>query len=182
MTQAKTTETKTSGKTKGAAGSAGAAYFTQAQDAFESFFRAGSEAMSGNFDKWIALNQERFGGGLTPFQNWDDFAQLGRENLEAWMASTRIATKGFEAIAEKVAGCLTATMESGMASSKAILECRDIKAFVDLQTKQMRDTVDSFVAEGTELSEMSVETATKAIAPLNERVNATVERWSKTAA
>jgi len=90
--------------------------------------------------------------------------------------------QGFEEIAGKMMGFVSASVQESMAASKAMFECRDVKALVDLQTEQIRKSVDTVVAEGTELSEMSVKTATKAISPLNERFNATVDKWSKTAA
>ena len=63
-----------------------------------------------------------------------------------------------------------------------MLECRDVQALVDLQSKQVQKSVDTLVAEGTELSEISVQTATKAMTPISERFTATVDKWSKTAA
>lgn len=180
MTEAKTTsksKTTESAKTPN-----GAEFFAKGQETLQSLFTASTEAMSGNYDKWIAFNQEQTNAALNAFKGWDEFTEIGKENAEAWVASGKIAAQGFEEIAGRVMGYVTASVEDNVATSKAMLECRDVKALVDLQTQRMRKSVDTIVAEGTEISEMSVQTATKAISPLSERFNATVDKWSKSAA
>lgn len=180
MTEAKNTaKTKTNGSTKAPNG---AEFFTKGQETLQSFFSAGTEALSGNYDKWIAFNQEQATAAMDAFKGWDDFTEIGKENAEAWAASGKIAAQGVEQIADKVMGLVTASVEDGVATSKAMLECRDVKALVDLQTQQVRKSVDTIVAEGTELSEMSVQAATKAMTPINERFNATVDKLAKSAA
>jgi phasin family protein len=180
MTEAKTTnKAKTTGSAKAPNG---AEFFTKGQETLQSLFSAGTEAMSGNYDKWIALNQEQATAAMNAFTGWDDVTEIGKENAEAWVASSKIAAQSFEQIADKMMGYVTTSVEEGVATSKAMLECRDVKALVDLQTQQIRKSVDTIVAEGTELSEMSVQAATKAMTPLNERFNATVDKMAKTGA
>lgn len=180
MTEAKTTsKAKTTGSTNAPSG---AELFTKGQDTLQSLFSAGTEALSGNYEKWIAFNQEQASAAMNAFKGWDEFAEIGKENAEAVVASGKLAAQGFEEIADKLMGYVTASVEDGVATSKAMLECRDVKAWMDLQSQQIRKSVDTLVAEGTELSEMSVQTATKAMAPLSERFSATVSKWTKTAA
>ena len=179
MTDAKSKTKKTAG-TIGK--SNGAETVKSGQDAFESLFRAGTEAMSGNYDKWIALGQENAAAAFGAFKGWDEFTEIGKQNAEVMVASGKIAAQGIEEITDKMVSFVTATVEDGVESSKEMLECRDAKDFLDLQTKQIRKAFDGWVAEGTEISELSVATATKAITPLGERVSANVEKWGKTAA
>ncbi len=180
MTEAKTTaKSKSSGSAKA---SNGADFFAKGQETLQSLFAASTEAMSGNYDKWIAFNQEQTTRAMNAFKGWDDLTEIGKGNAEAFVASGKIAAEGFEAIADKWMGLMTASVEEGVAASKAALECRDVKALVDLQTQQVRKSVDTLVAESTELSEISVQTATKALTPISERFTATVDKWSKTAA
>ncbi|MFP6758838.1 MAG: phasin family protein [Alphaproteobacteria bacterium] len=173
-------------KTKNTAGTAGksngADPVKASQDAFENLFRAGTEAMSGNYDNWIALGQENAAAAFGAFKGWDEFADIGKRNAEAMVASGKFAAQGIEDITDKMASFVTATVEDSVESSKEMLECRDAKDFLDLQTKQVRKAIDGWVAEGTEISELSVATATKAFTPLGERVSASVEKWGKTAA
>ena len=180
MTEAKTTnKTKT---TESAKAPNGTEFFTKGQEALQNLFTAGTEAMAGNYDKWIAFNQQQTNAALNAFKGWDEFTEIGKENAEAWVASGKIAAQGFEEITGRLMGYMTASVEDNVATSKAMLECRDVKALMDIQTQRVRKSVDTIVAEGTELSEMSVQTATKAISPLSERFTATVDKWTKTAA
>lgn len=180
MTEAKSTaKSKTNGSAKA---STGADFFAQGQETLQNLFAASTEAMSGNYDKWFAFNKDQTTRAMSAFKGWDDMTEIGKENAEALVASGKIAAQGFEEIADKWMGFVTASVEDGVAASKAMLECRDVQALVDLQSKQVRKSVDTLVAEGTELSEISVQTATKAMTPLSERFTATVDKWSKTAA
>jgi len=181
MTEAKTTTSKTTKSANGAA-KAQADIFAAGRDAFETFFRAGTEAFSGNYDKWFAGNQERMTQAMGNLNNWDDVASTGKENVEALVASGKITAQGVEQITDKVMGIMTATFENNMALSKALFECKDVKEVLDLQTKHFRKAVDTWVAEGTELSELAMQTANKAMSPIGERVNATVEKVGKVAA
>jgi phasin family protein len=108
--------------------------------------------------------------------------EISKTNAEAMVASGKLAAQGIEEITDKMVSYVTATVEDGMATSKELLECRDAKDFIDVQTKQVQKAVDSWVAEGTEITELSVETATKAMAPLGQTVTASVDKWNKSAA
>lgn len=179
MTEAKSKTKKSTGT---ASNGNGAAYMKQSQDTFENMFRAGTEAMSGNFEKWIALGQEQAASSFGAFKGWDEMTEIGKKNAEAMVASSKLAAQGIEEITDRMVSYVTATVEDGVATSKELLECRDAQELVALQTKQVRKAVEGWVAEGTELSELSVESATKAMSPLGERVSAGVDTWNKNAA
>jgi phasin family protein len=179
MTDAKSKTKKTAGAAKM---DNGAEYIQKSRDTFESLFRAGTEAMSGNYDKWIALSQEQAAATFGAFKGWDEMTEIGKTNAEAMVASGKLAAQGIEEITDKMVSYVTASVEDGMATSKELLECRDAKDFIDVQTKQVQKAVDSWVAEGTEITELSVEAATKAMAPLGQTVTASVDKWNKSAA
>ncbi|HEX9648460.1 MAG TPA: phasin family protein [Alphaproteobacteria bacterium] len=170
MSQTRTT------KTAKAAATGTAEVFAKGQDTVEQLFRAGTEALSGNYDKWIKFNQERATAVLDSFKGWDDVGAQGKETVEAWMAGGRIAAKGLEDITDKWLAFVTASLEDGVAASRAMFECKDVKQLMELQSKQLRKLIDGWMTEGAEISELTLETATKAMAPIGERVNAAIEK------
>lgn len=172
MSQTRTT--KTTAKAATGAGKATGDLLANGQKTFEQLFRATSDAMSGNYDKWIAFNQERASAVLESFKGWDDVGAEGKENVEAWMTSGRIAAKGFEDITDKWLAFVTAMVEDNLAASRALMECKDVKQAIELQSKHFRKAVDGWMNEGAELSELTLQTATKAMSPIGERVNATI--------
>ena len=178
MSQTRTTKTT---KAAAGAGKAPGELFANGQKTFEQLFRATSDAMSGNYDKWIAFNQERANAVLESFKGWDDVGAEGKENVEAWMTSGRIAAKGIEDITDKWLAFVTAMVEDNIAASRALMECKDVKQMIELQSKHFRKAVDGWLNEGAELSELTVQTATKAMSPIGERVNAAIGKATEAA-
>ena len=170
---------KTTSKAQAASnGKAAQDFIAKGQEAAETWFRAGAEAWMGNFDTWKALSQ---GGGaqLDSIANWDEMAESGKQALDAWVASGKIAVEGFGAIADKLAAGMTASMTAGVAASKAMLECKDVKSLVELQTRQTRNAFDAWLAEGNSITELSAETAVKAAAPIGRQLNAVFDKAVK---
>jgi phasin family protein len=178
MSQTRTTKTT---KAAAGAGKATGDLFANSQKTFEQLFRATSDALSGNYDKWIAFNQERASAVLGSFKGWDDVGSEGKENVEAWMSSGRIAAKGIEDITDKWLAFVTAMVEDNIAASRALMECKDVKQVIELQSKHFRKAIDGWLNEGAELSELTLQTATKAMSPIGERVNATIGKASAAA-
>jgi phasin family protein len=178
MSQTRTTKTT---KASAGAGKATGDLFADSQETFEKLFRATSDALSGNYDKWIAFNQERASAVLESFKGWDDVGAEGKETVEAWMSSGRIAAKGMEDITDKWLAFVTAMVEDNIAASRALMECKDVKQVIELQSKHFRKAIDGWLNEGTELSELTLETATKAMSPIGERVNAAIGKASAAA-
>ncbi|MDP6952175.1 MAG: phasin family protein [Alphaproteobacteria bacterium] len=178
-----TNSTPKSGKStaKAAAAGNGAAasdFFAKSQKAAEDWFRAGAEAWTGNYGAWKSLNVE----SPAAFGDWEEVAEEGRENFDAWMASSTIAAEGMGAIAGKIADCMTASMTAGVSASRAMLECKDVQSLVEAQSEQARTAFDSWVSDSNTLTEMTTETAVKAAAPIGRRVNAVLDKAMKSAA
>ncbi len=168
--------------TKGKAGTDridAAAFASKGQEAFESLFQAGAKALSGNYDRFFALNKERMESTMKAFGNWDGASAAGRKTMEAWLAGGKIAAEGWTGIAGKMVGCMTASVENGVAASEKALECKDVTELVDLQSREARRVMEVWLTEGGALSEMTVKTAAAAMAPIAEQVNAAVEGWTR---
>jgi phasin family protein len=160
-----TTKTMKSAPADGAKAASDA--FAKGQETFETVMRNGSEALSGSYEKW--------------FRGWDALAE-SKANFEATLESGRITARGFEEIAGKVAAYVAASMADGVAASKAVLECKDLRELTELQSKQFRRFLDGWLAEGRELSELTVNTATRAVEPIGARIDAAVDKVLKPAA
>ena len=162
-------------------GKAAQDFIAKGQEAAETWFRAGTEAWMGNLDTWKGLSQ---GGGAKHdgVANWDQLAETGKQALDAWVASGKIAVEGFSAIADKLTAGVTASMTAGVSASKAMLDCKDVTAMVEVQTRQVRDAFDTLLAEGNAITELSTETAVKAAAPLGRQLNAVFDKAAKATA
>ena len=91
MTDSTPKGSKSTAKAAGTSnGAAANDFFAKSQKAAEDWFRAGAEAWTGNFGAWKSLNAE----STTGFGDWDEVAEQGRENFDAWVASSTIAAEG----------------------------------------------------------------------------------------
>lgn len=171
---------KTTSKAQAASnGKAAQDFIAKGQEAAETWLRAGAEAWMGNLDTWKALSQGGGGAKLDNIANWDELAETGKQALDAWVASGKIAVEGFGAITDKLAAGMTASMTAGVAASKAMLDCKDVTSLVEVQTRQARDAFDTWLAEGNAITELSTETAVKAAAPLGRQLNTVFDKAVK---
>ena len=171
---------KTTSKAQAAShGKAAQDFIAKSQAAAETWFRAGAEAWTGNYDTWKALTQDNGAATFDGIANWDEVAETGKETLDAWVASGKIAVEGFGTIADKLAAGMTASMTAGVAASKAMLECKDLKSLVELQTRQARNAFDTWLAEGNAITELTAETAVKAAAPIGRQLSAVFDKAVK---
>lgn len=116
------------------------------------------------------------------FKSYGEFSELGKENLDAVVTSGSTFAKGFEAISKEMMAFTQSNMEAGLAMTKQMLGAKNLQEFSDLQGEYSRGQFDKFLAESAKLSEMSMQTANEAFAPLQSRAQVTIEKAMKPAA
>lgn len=113
------------------------------------------------------------------FATFEDVVGFQKDNVEAFVASSTILTKGFEALSKEIAAFTQAQYEQSVATTKALFAVKSVKELVDLQTEFAKSSFDAIVAEATKVSEAGIKVANEAAEPITARVNATVEKLSK---
>ncbi|WP_165772102.1 phasin family protein [Niveispirillum lacus] len=113
------------------------------------------------------------------FATFEDVVGFQKENVEAFVASSTILTKGFEALSKEIAAFTQAQYEQSVATTKALFAVKSVKELVDLQTEFAKSSFDALVAEATKVSETGIKVANEAAEPITARVNAAVEKLSK---
>eukprot|EP01092_Planopodium_desertum_P012874 TRINITY_DN61021_c0_g1_i1.p3 TRINITY_DN61021_c0_g1~~TRINITY_DN61021_c0_g1_i1.p3 ORF type:complete len:283 (-),score=84.82 TRINITY_DN61021_c0_g1_i1:27-764(-) len=113
------------------------------------------------------------------FATFEDVVGFQKDNVEAFVASSTILTKGFEALSKEIAAFTQAQYEQSVATTKALFAVKSVKELVDLQTEFAKSSFDALVAEATKVSETGFKVANEAAEPITARVNATVEKLSK---
>lgn len=113
------------------------------------------------------------------FATFEDVVGFQKDNVEAFVASSTILTKGFEALSKEIAAFTQAQYEQSVATTKALFAVKSVKELVDLQTEFAKSSFDALVAEATKVSETGFKVANEAAEPITARVNAAVEKLSK---
>lgn len=124
------------------------------------------------FDKFA----QRFFGG------YGDFANVGRENVEAFVKASTIWAKGTEEIGKSVAALTQAQVEASLATTKALFGVTSLKQALELQNEAAKTSFDKLMAEGNKITELSMKVANEAIEPIQARVTVAVEKIMKPAA
>ncbi len=104
----------------------------------------------------------------------ENAASFGQENVEAVVASSKIATKAAESMGAEIAAYSKKAYEDSMAAAKELTSCKSASEFVEKQTEFGKVSIEGFVAEATRLNEIYAAAAKEAFAPLNARFTAAV--------
>lgn len=151
-----------------------------AKDTLETAAKAGRDAYVRNFDQSFAFAQEQVEKVATSFlKGFDEAHGQGRANLDALIKANAIAAKGFEEIGRAWFGFAQTSLDHSAAAAKAVLGAKSLREAVDVQSGYAKTAIDNLLAEGTRLSELGVKVTNEALAPLGERVQATVETLAK---
>lgn len=105
----------------------------------------------------------------------EDAAQFGRGNVDAVVASSRIAAKAAETISAEFAAYSKKSYEDGLAAAKELSSSRSVTEFIEKQTAFNKSAFEGFVAEATKMNEIATSAAREVFEPLTQRFGAAFE-------
>jgi len=112
----------------------------------------------------------------------EELADLTRGNVEAIVASSKVAAKGVEALSQDAAEYGRKSFEEASAALKSFAEVKSATDFFKLQGDYARAAFDSAVAESARLSETMLKIAGDVAEPINSRYTVAAERVKTLAA
>ncbi len=101
-----------------------------------------------------------------------EIGAFGKENMEAWVASTAVTQKGVEALSARAVAYSKQALENHLAATKSVMSSKSVQEAMEKQTEYARSAFDIYVAEVNRMSELMAGYAKDAMKPLNERVSA----------
>jgi phasin family protein len=101
-----------------------------------------------------------------------EMGAFGKENVEAFVASATVATKGFEAVSARAVAYSKSALEAHMAAAKAIMTSKSVQEAMEKQVEYARTAFDGYVAEVGEMTQLLSGVTKDAVKPINERVTA----------
>lgn len=101
-----------------------------------------------------------------------EISAFGKENIEAWVASTTATQKGVEALSARAVAFSKTALENHVAATKSLMGSKSVQEAMEKQTQYARSAFDIYVAELNAISELMAGYAKDAMKPLNERVSA----------
>jgi phasin family protein len=106
----------------------------------------------------------------------EEFTELTKGNVEALVASSKIAAKGVETIGQEVADFSRKAFDETSAVLKRFSEVKSPTDFFRLQGEFARTQFDSYVARSSQLSETVIKLAGEVTEPLSSRYSVAAER------
>lgn len=111
--------------------------------------------------------------------NYEELADLGRENFAAVLRANAALSEGLEAIGREMIGYARVSFENAAEAAAALLGAKTLDDVVQLNTEFAKVNLERLLAGSAKLSEMGVKVANEALAPLGSRVEATFQKLGK---
>lgn len=105
-----------------------------------------------------------------------DLGELTKGNLEAAVASSKIAARGFEALGQNAAEFSRKSFEKTNATLKSFASVKSPAEFLQLQSELFSSMLDSFVSEASKNSEALLKLASEINQPISNRVSVVTEK------
>ena len=112
----------------------------------------------------------------------EELAELGRGNVEAFVASSKVAAKGIETLSQDAANYSRKSFEDATATFKSFTDIKSATDFFKLQGDFARSAFDSAVAQSARMSENALKLAGDVAEPLTSRYAVAAERVKTLAA
>ena len=106
----------------------------------------------------------------------EELTELSKGNVEALVASTKVAARGVETIGQEVAELSRRSFEEASAALRSFVEVKSPTDFFRLQGEFARGQFDSFVAESAKMSEALIKLAGDVAEPLTSRYTVAAEK------
>ena len=107
---------------------------------------------------------------------FEEASELTKGNVEALVASSKVAARGVETLGQEVADYSRRSFEEASAALKSLAESKSPTDFFKLQGDYARAAFDSLIAESSKVSENMVKLAGEVAEPITSRYSVAAER------
>ena len=129
-----------------------------------------------------SLQQQAEKANQIMIKNNQEFSKFFEDNLNSTLQAFNALAKSSEEISKAYFSFAQNTIENNIAAAKSLFSARNAQEVFDLQSKTAKSNIDSLINESTKLSQLSIDAANKAMQPIQNRINQTVESIIKKAA
>jgi hypothetical protein len=98
-------------------------------------------------------------------KNFEDFQQVGKENMDSALKSWGALSKGAQAIAVEVADYSKKAFEDGTAVLEKLFGVKSLDKAIEVQSEYAKIAYEGFVAEATKIGELYTDLAKETYKP-----------------
>ena len=106
----------------------------------------------------------------------EEMTELSRGNVEALVASSKVAARGVETLSQEAAEFGRRSFEEASANLKSFAEVKSPTDFFRMQSEFARAQFDAMIAESSKLSEAMIKLAGEVAEPITNRYTVAAER------
>ncbi len=136
---------------------------SQFNETAEAAMTSGKEAME-------KISAQAKDAAETSMKSIEDMTDLARGNVEAMLASARVAAAGFETVAAHISDVSRKSFESTTAAARAMTSAKTPNEMFQLQSEFAKAQFDHAVAEFSKMTEMMVKLSGEVMEPVQNRV------------
>jgi hypothetical protein len=152
-------------------------------DVVRDFFSAGTDETARMHEKIFSVGRETVEhlsrSAENASQSLNEAAAISRDNVEAIVELTGVATNISKEIGTEAFNYLNDVFSQNVELSKEAFACRTLSDLFELNNRMVKTNIDSFFNQSMRMSEMLFQYASEAAEPINERINEASERFSK---
>src|SRR5690606_37712366 len=138
--------------------------------------KAGTQATQKGFEQAVTGMKKQLDDMIKVY---DEVTAYSRENVDACLAASNAATKAIEEINSEVADLSKKAYEANLAAYKACTGVKSPKELFDLQSEFIKSRYEEALAGANKINALVTSASTDAFAPVNARMAATMEKFSK---
>lgn len=112
-------------------------------------------------------------------KGYDEFTELTQKNVEAFVKAGNVWAKGAENIGKAYFNLAQVSAEASAEVAQAMFAAKTLKDVVDVQTGYAKASMDTIVAEGKKINDMTVKVANEAFEPIQLQVNEAIGKVLK---
>lgn len=154
------------------------------KDTVEQVVKASQEAATQGYDKAVAAAKDQVEAAqkaqAQAVKSSEEALATAKENLDAVLKAGQMLSKGLQDLGKSVVVLTQEAVEDSMVSTKKLLTAKSVHEAVDLHSAHAKAQIDRMMAEGARLSDATFKLFEEALAPLQDRLHATVEKLTKT--
>ena len=153
------------------------------QEAVETIVKTNTEVAKKGVEKAVAMGEEQFAAatkaGAEAYKGYEDVIAFSKSNIDAFVKSNEIFSKGFKEINSSIMQLAQANLEETVAVTQKLMGCKSVTEIVEIQSTVAKSQYEKAVVESRKISEQTVKFAESASKPIAERVMVAVDTLSK---
>lgn len=138
------------------------------------------KASTESYEQAYTMTKEQMEKASKSFvKGYDDFTEITQKNVEALVRAGNLWAKGAETIGKAYFNMAQVSAEAGVEAAQAMFAAKTLKDMVDVQTGYAKASIDTMVAEGKKINDMTMKVANEAFEPIQTQLNKTIDKVMK---